>query len=250
MRDLKIAIMSKGRAGRITSLALFPSAVLVVPANDAASYEREHPDRTVVAQPKTVRGLAASRQWTMETFGDVFMVDDDMDRLLDWTVSKGQSPRVPHHMVESVIRRTHDMAYQVGAYIWGFGSATAPMEYSEHRPLRRSGWINCAAVGILDGGNGLWFRPDLSLVDDYWLSALNAHMHRHSLIEDRYHLNQIGTGESSGGLSEERTLAKIRSQRAELIVAFGPEVIGRKHNNWRRHSDTGHTEQTALSLPF
>ncbi len=72
-----IVMPTHGRAGRVTTHRVIDGVILCVAEEQEAVYRAAYPDLEIVVHPDTVRPLSVKRQWILDHFGDVFMVDDD-----------------------------------------------------------------------------------------------------------------------------------------------------------------------------
>ena len=222
-----IVIPTHHRAGRISTWKVFPSGILCVAASQADAYREHHPDREIVVHPDSVKGLASKRQWIYQHFGDVFMADDDITTMIDLSTPRGQPSRLMPPITEEIVHRTADTARQLGAFLFGFNSHSDPLAYTEFKPVKITGYVAGHATGILSGSK-LWWRDDMSLNDDYWISALNMYYHRLAFIDNRYGLAHTDTFHNLGGLSHIRTTADFKASWERLRQAFGSDLVHRK----------------------
>ena len=78
MESLKIVICSHKRPARVTTQYLVKDCIIVIPESQYPEYKEANPNTEIVTHPDSVVGLPPKRQWIMDYFGDVFMLDDDL----------------------------------------------------------------------------------------------------------------------------------------------------------------------------
>src|SRR6516165_1547308 len=162
-----------GRAGRVTTQTVVPDLILCVAESQAGFYREAHGDLEIVEHPDAVVGLAPKRQWIAEHFGDVFMVDDDLNRVIDLTIEPGKSPPlVPRERVGEHIARLHRNAEELGVFLYSFSANYDARFCRAQKPFSFQGYCPGHAFG-LRAGSGLWWHAGMKTMEDWWISALN-----------------------------------------------------------------------------
>ena len=77
-KGITIVCPSKGRCNKVKTISLIPSLVLIVPSSEEEDYKKFNPNTKVVATPPEVRGITKTRQWILDNYEEVFMIDDDV----------------------------------------------------------------------------------------------------------------------------------------------------------------------------
>ena len=222
MEEPLIVIVSHKRAKTITTHKLVPG-VVCVPESQADEYAAAVGKERVVAHPDTVVGISPKRQWIVNHFKDVFMLDDDIRTMLrKYTTSHFNSALTPDEARDRIVA-TRDTAEEMGAYHYGFSSHANPVTYSLHKPFKFGGYIPGGAFG-LRAGHGLHFPNTLLPVEDWWICALNISRHRVCLIDERFAFNFMGTYTAPGGMSEYRHQNSELEAVAYLKRAFGDAI--------------------------
>ena len=242
--DIKILTPSHHRAGRVKALTSVEGIALLVSASEVPEYREHYPDTEIIPVPDDLRGLAAARQYALETFGSVFMVDDDCPKVRDM-MADGAVYLTPAEARELIIN-TATAARELGVYLFGFSHVPFPIMANPMNPITVTGFIQCHSIGILSGSK-LWFNPEISLHDDYWISALNAYHHRMILKDMRYYFQQIGTFETPGGLADQRTMALEAEKWRDLEKYFGHIFEPKRDSHLGK---VKHDEMRFMKLPF
>jgi len=241
---VKVLTPSHNRAGRVKSLTCVKGIALLVSQGEVGKYREHYPDTEIVPVPDDKKGLAAARQYALDTFGSVFMVDDDCPKVRDM-MADGAVYLSPEE-ASDLIQNTAAAAEEMGAYLFGFSHVPFPIMANPMDPYTLKGFVQAHSIGILSGSK-LWFNPEISLHDDYWISALNAHHHRTILKDMRYYFQQIGTFTSAGGLSDQRTMAGEKERWLDLEGYFGMVFKQKKDSHLGK---VHNTEQRFLELPY
>jgi hypothetical protein len=223
-----IVCPTHGRAGRVKPFSIFGDDLLlcVQEGEQAELYRDAYPDADLLIHPEMI-GVNAKRQWLYEQLGDCFMIDDDVEQLLDHTVPPGKPSKVTDpQRARDIVQRTADHAEAIGSYLFGFAQNPSPMVFKPQEPFRLKGLITGAALGIR-AGSKLWFPKDLHGSGDLWISALNAYHHRFLLIDQRYVFPNVGTFQNTGGLASVRTTANLERNLERLKESFGDAIYAR-----------------------
>lgn len=242
--ELKIVIPSHKRWANVRTTSAIEGVTLCIPESQRRMYEACNPGIELVTHPDAVVGLVRKRQWILEHFGDVFMVDDDIDAVRRMYAERGETLEVPPAQARAVIEAAADCARQLGIFFFGFSNKPNPMYFNALEPIKLSGWINGCAFGVLKGSK-LWYNADITCNCDYWISALNAHYHRMAWIDERFYFAQADTFVGRGGQAEHRNLEAERKDFELLQRVFGEDVIAMKQSKSLKHPF-----QKTLKLPF
>lgn len=249
----QIICPTHGRAGRVKTFDVFGQRLrLCVSEGQEPLYRAEYPDANFLVHPDTVVGLAAKRQWIYEWATsidcDVFMVDDDVNLLMDMQKMVGERARISDPQTAwDLIQRTCDIAEDFGAYLFGFSQTPDPATFRPQRPFRTTGFVGGHALGMRHGSK-LWFPQEgMHGSEDMWISALNAHHHRFVFIDQRYCFPQVGTFRGKGGQAAMRTMGNLRKNYEVLTEAFGPAIT---HKKPTMRAALAHEWQITLQVPW
>lgn len=168
-----VAIPSKGRASKVRSLAVLPSATLYVPKLEAAAY-RKAGAKTVVEVPDLVRGITATRNWILKNTKDrrVVMIDDDVR-------AHGFTRLYERHAVHEPLDETtwlgefvklFEMTAQLGFRIWGVRTDSATRAAYPYFPFRFRSYVTASCMGIINDGRTR-FDETFPVKEDYELCA-------------------------------------------------------------------------------
>lgn len=101
MSDIPIVCPSAGRSHKVLTKRIIPEGlILCVPEAEAGLYEKHNPTCEIVAHPDSIIGLAPKRQWIIERWPSVFMVDDDITHVADAGRGEGELPAVDVGVVD------------------------------------------------------------------------------------------------------------------------------------------------------
>lgn len=242
-----------GRAGRLTTHEVINDLMLCVSESQEPLYKEHYPDIEYVVHPDDVLGLARKRDWIYKKFGNVFMVDDDIIGVLDLTSAKGKVDRIKPAQVPGHIYRLHEMAEDIGAYLYGYAPIADVRTYKALNPFRFKGYVPGHSFGMVKGGN-LWWHPDC-IQEDYWICLLNAHFHRMIVRDDRIGFVQKDTFKGVGGLGAHRTIGREGEGFRILKEHFGEVVQKRtvkygQTNGVLTERHASHPWQPTMKLPF
>lgn len=259
---LPIVAPSFMRAGYTTSQRAFPPGELIfcVAEFEADAYREALPDNEIVTHPDDVVGLSATRQWMYDHWGDLIMVDDDIDGLIHFEHKTGdrfeRDGRMysQHHLTPEenalVLWRLADEAREAGVFLFGINASGDPRNYKCLAPYKMTGYVDGSAYGMLRGSK-LFHTKEIVAAVDHWLSGLNAFYHRRCLIDNRYGVVQAretGNFRNPGGASVWRTEETEVSDTEVLRKYFGKKVFP-PHAGTER-ARTMSAGQRGFSLPF
>ena len=238
---IKIVVPSRGRANMI--LTNVENMIIAVHESERKDYEGLPFEKIYHRE----QGLSNIRQWIYRKFGDVFMVDDDIYRVQRlYTDYSDRERNLTPREAYNIVQELYYMARQVGAKIFGFASSPKPLHYIPQRPFVSGSYINTCAIGLRKDSR-LFFNPDITAADSYWINLLNAFHNRFSLKDTRFvfYQRQGSTFNRPGGLSGIRTLDKERQDSLYLRKKFGESILLKKET-----SDTGvkHEYQRKLNI--
>lgn len=249
MSEIKIVIPSAGRFQKPASTTrIIDKAILCVPETQALYYKRANPGIEIVDHPEEIVGMGNKRNWICETFGDVFMMDDDLKG-----VQKNCRPyyernlMLPPEEAYEQVQWLGSMCRATGAVLFGWGNATNFTMFKPQEPFRLSGYINAASMGVLKN-DLLRFNPDIVSANDYYISGLNAYHYRHCLKDMRFVVVQGGVRNSKGGMAGKQTDDTIRKDSLLLRKFFGEAVQAKKVNN--KNYKTRNRYGRVLMIPY
>jgi hypothetical protein len=247
--EIPIVIPSHKRADCVTTTKLVPSTILCVAANQAEEYRRHNPGIEIVTHPDDLQGISLKRNWIYRKFGDVFMLDDDLTRMVRRYLGPHsiQSFSVPPGEAYGIIQTTAQTARDLGAYLFGFASTSDARSFIPQRPLRLSGYVNAYCMGLLKGSK-VFFHKDAVVCEDYFASLINAYYHRYCFCDRRYGFVAKRTFKNAGGLSEFRTVKAEEEGYKFLRKTFGDVV--QKRRQTKVTGKAAHEWQRVLKMPF
>jgi hypothetical protein len=225
---MKKIIVSHKRANRVTTTKFVKDCAICIPESQKKEYEKYN-DCEIITHPDTVIGLSPKRQWIYETYGDCFQIDDDVvgvNRV--YAPSKYHKSKLEPNEISDYIDDLYELSKEIGCNLFGFNRSANPVGYNGAKPIDFNKYITGGAFGIIKTDE--LFFPDFPTFvgEDYWISALNAHYHRKSLIDQRIAFGFAETEANTGGVADYRTEAKRRETYLYLKQHFGNAIIPKR----------------------
>lgn len=186
---VKVVIPSYHRADMVRALAI-PNSIVCVPQCEYDDYVKYCGLDRVVPHPDSVVGIAPKRQWIIERFRNVFMIDDEFDHLVriylkdDDPMSKHCTPEETYDIIQS----TASLCKELNGYLFGFNKSANPLYFNPVEPFAASVSMTnmiYLGLGVLDGGK-LFIAKDLGYCEDTFLNLINAYYNRFCLIDKRF----------------------------------------------------------------
>jgi hypothetical protein len=223
MSAIPVIIPSADRADAV--LTRIDRAILYVPKEQVAAYRRHNPGVKIVGHGPHAN-LAAKRQDIYETWGDVFMVDDDIafvSRL--YLPGNNREEHLTPGEINDLIQATADNARAAGCHLFGFSHRPNAKHYYPHRPIDLTAYINASAFGLLRSDR-LYFTERTTAAESHWINLLNAVVHRKCWCDTRFCFAQApgSTFFRPGGQTAHRTLASELADTLFLRRMFGQAV--------------------------
>lgn len=226
MRELKIVCPSKGRADHVLTKDYIVNLTIIVPYKEVDEYKKCNPELEVIGTPPDIKGIAATRQWILEQWDDVFMIDDDIcDFRRNFTLTnKNEEAQITDpYLIESIIKRDWFIAQQIGAKTFGYPSYRQPMQYKCQKPFVHTGYLNNSHVGFIKD-HGLEYDLGYGEAEDYYISCLAIYQHRYTFIDTMYSFFTKDNFLARGGCNDIRTIEMMKENTLKLRKAFGSVV--------------------------
>lgn len=230
-----VAIPSKGRAGKLRSQAILPSASVFVPKLEAAAYRRAGA-KNVVEVPDLIRGITATRNWILKHAKDrrVVMIDDDV-RAHGWTHLFAR-----HAVHEPLDEKTwlgefvklFELTEQLRFRIWGVRTDSATRAAYPYFPFRFRSYVTASCMGIVNTGR-VAFDEDYPVKEDYELCA-RCITEDGGILSAQYLFWQNTHYHDPGGCHDYRTEAMERAAIKRLCRTYPGLVraVERATSNW------------------
>jgi hypothetical protein len=244
MNDIKLIIPSAGRSDCVSTTKYILNCILCVPESELDEYKKSN-DCKIVTHPDTIKGLGRKRNWILENFKSVVMLDDDLKGMRRLYI-KGSNDIVMPSDAYQIIQETYFAARDSGAKLFGFNHVVNPLMYKSLQPIKLTGYINGCCIGIIENDK-LKFHEDIIGVNDFYISLLNAYYFRYIYKDSRFCLIQDSIRKNTGGL------AKFRNEDTEkkdylLLKKYFGEAIKLKTSN-KQTTNTLKYGRT-INLPF
>lgn len=202
IEPIHIAIKSFKRAGRVTTLDVFPSASVWVPESQVDEY-RFHYGERVVSIPDECDGNLCKKsnaildrspcKWTL-------ILDDDITSIHVFDKGKDRTLNIDECM--KLVQEGFSIANQIGVKLWGINQNSDEMAYACFRPFN----LLSPILGPFNGHLEPVLRYDPSVLgkDDYdfWLQNI-AKYHRTFRFNKYHYIHDHG--KKAGGFVSMRT---------------------------------------------
>lgn len=221
---VKVVIPSYRRADRVRALAI-PNSIVCVPESEYDEYVEHCGKDRVVAHPDSILGIGKKRQWIIDTFKNVFMIDDEYDHLVRVYLPEGSdesnhcTPEETYEIIQATARLTKEM----GTYLFGFSKAAKPLYFNPTDPFGvsvSSTNLIRYGLGILDGGN-LHIPNDLDYYEDDYLNLINAFENRFCLVDKRYSY-PFSQNDKLGMTTGDKKISQHNANAERLVQYFAP----------------------------
>ena len=234
-RDVLVAIPSKGRAGKVRTTKIIPSATVYVPELEADAY-RQTGTANVVEVPDEIRGITATRNWILANAGTerVVMIDDDVRTQGTTRLFERHAVHVPLDEATWLgeFRKLFELTEQLGYRIWGVRTDSATRACYPYFPFRFRSYVTASCMGIVNDGR-VTFDETFPVKEDYELCA-------RCIVEDggvlfaQYLYWQSTHWHDAGGCKDYRTEAMERDAIKRLCRSYPGLVraVERATSNW------------------
>lgn len=224
-----IAVPSYGRAGRVSSIDVFPYGSIVVPEKQADSYRALTPlpeGWEIVTIPDGEDGnISRKRNAILRLFEgrDVVMVDDDYDYIGRW--DEGVDRHLDGDGIRRLLSNGFRMAREVGTPLWGINLQVDRRFYREYTPLSLTNPVLGPFLAFT-GDRPEWVRfdDDLWLKEDYDLSLRVLQKVHRILRFNAYHY-KVDHFNEAGGLVGKRNMTEEVRQLHRLQERWGSDVV-------------------------
>lgn len=241
MQQIKIVVPSAGRAEKV--LTKIQNQIICVPENEFDLYCEYNKDYEIIKHPK-LKNLAAKRNWILQKFENVFMVDDDMIAM-----QRIYNTEMQRNLTESEaflnIQNLYQLAININAKLFGFSEDPCPNHYNPYKPYMLKGMTGGGAYGILD--KKLFFAEETTACDSHFVTLLNTYLNRYSLIDTRFVCFFKDTFTGNGGQACKRTLESEKMDTLFLRKMFGEAIELRKE---KKNAKANHQYQRKIKTKW
>lgn len=233
LEQISIVIPTKGRWDSI--ITNIESQILIVDENEYELYKEFNPNAEICVCPN-FNSLAKKRNWILDKFEDVFMLDDDIICVMNLTDSIDEKVLTPEN-AKKIIQWIYEKAIDLDIFLFGFNNSPEPIHFNAMKPLMFKGFINGSAIGLRKNDK-LRFTEKTVAVEDYYINLLNAYLFRKNLIDKRFCFKQKdkSTFIQKGGQSKNRTLETEKRDSLFLRLMFGESIVIKKQRNLKEKS--------------
>lgn len=223
---VKVVIPSYHRANKVRALAI-PHSIVCVPQSEYDDYVANYGEDRVVAHPDSILGIGPKRQWIIEQFKNVFMIDDEYDHLVRCYLPEGSDEPTactPEETYE-IIQATAELTKELGTYLFGFSKTAKPLYFNPADPFGvsvSSTNLVYYGIGVIDGGN-IFVPDDLNYNEDDFISLINAYENRFCLVDKRYSY-PFAQNDKSGMTTAGKNVEMWNKNARRIVEYFSPLV--------------------------
>ena len=221
--DVKIVSPSIGRSHNVITKDLVDGLIIICPESEVEMYKKGNPKNEVIGHPEDRKGISAVRQWIIETFDNVFMLDDDIHACHNLYRCEDEPYVMNKEQVKDIILQNFQIAKDLGVYYWGFTNMRRPVQYYPQNPFSLVGYINGSNIGFLKG-HELYYDQRISDADDYFMACYNVYKYRKMFIDNRFAFNTKNNFTASGGASSYRNAETMKDDTLLLRETFGDVI--------------------------
>lgn len=247
-KPIKIVCPSKGRSDNVRTIALIPTLELVVNENEAEEYKKNYPETIVHSVPPYIKGITATRQWILENFEEVFMIDDDVISVRrNFAFGENDPVRIfDTEIILEIINSTTGIAKDIGAKVFSFSKIRNPLEYNSFKPIVHTGYMNASFCGFLKG-HELSYDLTMSEGEGHYISCLTIYKHRYCMIDNRYSFVTDGNFTAIGGCNTYRTRDSMMKNTLYLKKLFGDAISYKMPTELKQNVNIG---ERSVKFPY
>lgn len=116
--NIDIVIPSAGRADRVKTFDAVANCKICVPEKEAKKYAEYNPNVEIITHPDSLKGLTLKRQFIIERFPNVLMVDDDVVSFRRCYEEDAEASKVDKDEAYDIIQYVGNVAHLAGAYLF------------------------------------------------------------------------------------------------------------------------------------
>lgn len=234
MSEIVIAVPSKGRAGRVRTQKVLPSAKVFVPALEAKAY-RKAGAKNVVSVPDDVRGITRTRNWILRHTRArwVVMIDDDVETQGFTDIHPRNSTL--RHLDEPTwlgeMRKFFEITEGLHYRLWGVRNDGSLWSCYPFHPFRFRTYVTGSCMGLVNDGR-TYFDESYPVKEDYELCA-RCIKEDGGILSAQYVFWRNEHWDTPGGCKDYRTQAMERDCIQRLLRGY-PGLV-RASNRWQGH---------------
>lgn len=128
--ETKVVIPSHKRHDKVLTNKAVSNAIICVPESQYELYKLHNPETEIVTHSDSVVGLLPKRNWIYKHFGNVMMLDDDIDTMTRLYVSPKEEVKVKPATAYDIIQELAYACKDAGAFLFGFNTVPNPTLWS------------------------------------------------------------------------------------------------------------------------
>lgn len=244
---INIVVPSMGRSDIVSTN--IDGQILYVPESEYQEYKERNTCEIMFHKDDEYKNLAEKRQGIYDKFGDVFMVDDDIDFVSRvWHSGNNRATHLSSSEVTELINTTYINSKNAGCYLFGFAASPNSKHYHPQKPIKMNQYINACAFGIIKSEK-LYFSNKTTAAESHWINLLNAYQNRKSWMDTRFHFAQKpnSTFFLKGGQTANRTIDSEKKDTLFLRRMFGQSV---KLKSDKKDVKAVHKFQRTIKIPL
>jgi hypothetical protein len=249
MPEVRYAIPSFKRTGKVRTLQVIPKAQVWVPQSQAKAYANAHGADNVVSIPDELDGnVSRKRNAILDRLSGeewVVLLDDDLTGI--WRREANERTRLTAAEIDWLCHEQFLLCETIGVRMWGLNQNQDPLAYRVAHPFGMLAPILGPFVGLL--------RPDLRYDEscamkedyDYWLQHI-ARDHRTWRV-NKYHYTH-DHAKMAGGCQATRTMKMEQRATERMVAKWGADVVQVGANRGANRRSEGNILNTRLRVPI
>lgn len=221
--DYKIYSPSYKRSKGVKTHKIIKDVIYCVHEFEAEKYLKEGYNIEVI--PDSIRGnISRVRNYIKDNLikGVGVIIDDDIEKILQWTVVHGVPMQSPVQDLEGFLNNGFTMCEELGAKLWGVNILGDKGSFREYTPFSMTCTVSASFMGFIN--NELSFDENLPLKDDYDYCVQNLNKYRKILRFNAFSLVKKDHG-NLGGCADYRSVEKEKEQLELMQIKWGTKIV-------------------------
>jgi hypothetical protein len=226
--EYKICIPSKGRAGKILTTKIFPSATIYCPLSQINEYKIY---KNVVGVPDEIKGITQTRNYILKNNTcNVLFIDDDL-QYGGWIKKEREKYKVFRFKKENDFMVEFDklweLTYQLKCKIFGLFTVGNNLTQYAYQPIILHGVVLASCMGIINDGT-YYFDEKYKVKEDYELSLRHL-KNEGKILRANYIFMQHEHQKMEGGCRNNNRIEQEKEALKYLLKEYPGWIKEAKH---------------------
>lgn len=226
-----VAVPSHKRPDNVSTLTMFPEAVLFVEDSQIEEYKKNYPKTKIVNHPDDVKGLTPKLNWMMkwakENKYDVMVkIDDDFKRAETFCPVRGEINAQELYNHFEVLAQ---MCIDSDTNLFTFLETNDTRKFSVAEPFRLFSGIRIGIYGVILNKEQ-YFDERFVLKQDIDFALQSMYNFGHFWVDNRYSFAYQRTMKTAGGCATYRNSETEKLSIQRLKDKWGDQMFGTSKN--------------------